>query len=101
MATKNPSSQKANPAKTTSQKGKNSEGFFSVLGMPQFAVLLAILSLTAFVFYPMLSNRFTDWDDKDYVTENALIVKMDATKVKEIFSKPVAYNYHPLTIVSL
>lgn len=54
--------------------------------------------LTAIVFYPMLQNSFTNWDDLFYVTENGLLRGPDW---KGIWTKPVVSNYHPLTIASL
>jgi tetratricopeptide (TPR) repeat protein len=49
----------------------------------------------------MLQNHFTSWDDPAYITKNAFICKLNAENVKYIFTKPIAINYHPLTLLSL
>ena len=59
--------------------------------------LLGILAITFIVFIPSLKNGFTNYDDQLYVTENALITTLSG----DIITKPVAGNYHPLTILSL
>ena len=60
--------------------------------------LLLILLITGVVFYPMLDNGFTNWDDEFYVLNNALLPGPDW---QGIFSQSVVGNYHPLTIISL
>jgi len=63
-------------------------------------VLAAVLLLTAFCFSPSLGNGFTNWDDDVYVINNPYLQNW-SSQVGEIFSKPIADNYHPLTIISL
>jgi hypothetical protein len=46
----------------------------------------------------MLKNRFTNWDDEYYVVNNAMLRGPDWNA---IFTRPVAANYHPLTMISL
>ncbi|MCS7037734.1 MAG: tetratricopeptide repeat protein [Saprospiraceae bacterium] len=60
--------------------------------------VLALMAFTGVLFWPMLSNQFTNWDDQFYVVENALLRGPDW---KGIFSQPVVSNYHPLTILTL
>jgi protein O-mannosyl-transferase len=60
--------------------------------------LLLILLITGVVFYPMLDNGFTNWDDEFYVLNNALLPGPDW---QGIFSQSVVGNYHPLTIITL
>src|SRR3954468_1754909 len=64
-------------------------------------IIAALVAFSFVVFLPMLSNEFTEWDDTDYVTKNLSIINMDAAKVQYIFTHPIAYNYHPLAIISL
>jgi hypothetical protein len=64
-----------------------------ISGLIFFAV-----SVTALCFLPMLQNSFTNWDDGLYVTSNKLLHGPDW---EGIFTKPIAQNYHPLTIISL
>src|SRR5690349_3330674 len=61
------------------------------------AVVLAIV--TYITFSPSLKNDFTNWDDPTYVTENPMVLS-DKTELKEIFSRPVSLNYHPLTMLT-
>ncbi len=60
--------------------------------------VLLLIGITAVCLYPMLKNGFTNWDDEQYVVENALLQGPDW---KGIFSQPVASNYHPLTVSTL
>ena len=60
-------------------------------------VLIAII-LAAAVFSPMLRNGFTNWDDWDYVVNNAKLHKPDW---KAIFTEPFVGNYHPLSMFTL
>ena len=46
----------------------------------------------------MFNNGFTNWDDDNYVLNNALL---RGPEWAGIFTKPVVSNYHPLTIISL
>ena len=59
-----------------------------------------IALVTYIVFSPSLKNGFTNWDDPAYVLENYLVVN-HSVPLKEIFTTPISYNYHPLTILSL
>jgi len=60
--------------------------------------LIGVLAITGLCLLPMLNNGFTNWDDDVYVTNN-LIIK--APDWKAIFTQPSAYNYHPLTMLTL
>jgi protein O-mannosyl-transferase len=62
--------------------------------------IAAITVITYFAFSPSLKDGITNWDDSDYVTNNALVVKNKLPLVK-IFETPVSDNYHPITILSL
>ncbi|MDP1623660.1 MAG: tetratricopeptide repeat protein [Bacteroidales bacterium] len=65
-------------------------------------ILLAIVVLVTFAIYtPVLHHQFTNWDDNDYVTENPYIRSLSPANLEYIFTKPIALNYHPLTILSL
>jgi len=64
-----------------------------------FAIwLFGVLAMTGLCILPMLGNGFTNWDDDVYVINN-LIIK--APDWKAIFTRPSAYNYHPLTMLTL
>jgi hypothetical protein len=60
-------------------------------------IFLAVC-ITAICLFPMLSNKFTNWDDEYYVVQNTLLRGPDWAG---IFSKPIVSNYHPLTIITL
>jgi hypothetical protein len=60
--------------------------------------LPGVLVITVICLFPMLNNGFTNWDDDVYVINN-LIIK--APDWKAIFTGPSAYNYHPLTMLTL
>jgi tetratricopeptide (TPR) repeat protein len=60
--------------------------------------LLGVLGITALCLIPMLNNGFTNWDDDVYVTSNSIIKAPDW---EAIFTGPSAYNYHPLTMLTL
>ena len=64
-------------------------------------VAAAITLFTYLIFSPSLKCDFAgEWDDKDYVTDNPLVVS-DHIPVKEIFHTPVSLNYHPITMLTL
>lgn len=62
-------------------------------------VLLIVLVLAA--FWESFDNDFVDWDDYTYVVDNDLVRNPQETTLKDVFSKTVSLNYHPLTILSL
>ena len=69
-------------------------------GLP-FIIAICIACITYIVFSPSLKCDFTgQWDDKEYVTENTMVVN-NHIPVKEIFHSPVSLNYHPLTMLTL
>src|SRR5258705_12796122 len=67
-------------------------------GKPIYPWLIPVLAITAFAFFPMLNNGFTNWDDELYVTQNPLVKGLDW---QGIFTHASASNYHPLTILTL
>ena len=54
----------------------------------------------AISFSPILQNELTNWDDSEYLTNNALITKLDGQTVRKIFTEPYFGNYQPLHILS-
>lgn len=65
---------------------------------PYFIWLFLLAGLTTVCFLPMLRNGFTNWDDEIYVLNNSLLRGPDW---KGIFFQTSAFNYHPLTILTL
>jgi hypothetical protein len=79
----------------THDSGRTTHGAF----FPGAVFLLWVLIL--FTYSTSFDNEFVDWDDYTYVVENDLVRNPHATTLKDVFSKPVSLNYHPLTILSL
>lgn len=65
-----------------------------------FLFLSGVLLFTAIVFSPVLSNRFVNWDDPDYLTENYLVSNLSGHQLKLIFSSLTGGHYVPLTVLS-
>lgn len=63
--------------------------------------LTGIILLSLAAYWTSLGNGFTNWDDPFYVTENAYIGSLKGENLKQIFTKEVALNYHPITMLSL
>lgn len=69
-------------------------------------VAAAIIALVTLICYlPALNpnKEFTNWDDPLYVTRQTMITSLSSDSVAQMFSvdRPVASNYHPLTMLSL
>ncbi|MFK7903896.1 MAG: tetratricopeptide repeat protein [Chitinophagales bacterium] len=62
---------------------------------------LGVVAFTLMVFLPSLQNDFVNWDDPDYILENDYIQEISKENIVHIATRPVAYNYHPLTMYSL
>jgi len=62
---------------------------------------LVVMLVTLVVYIPSINNDFTNWDDPTYVTENSIIRDLKTDNLKEIFTKPISLNYHPLTMLTL
>ena len=82
------------PAKKKNQQNTGAPSF------TKWIWLTAILILTYISFAPSMQNEWTNWDDPVYVLENQLITNPN-TPTKDIISKPVSLNYHPLTMMTL
>jgi protein O-mannosyl-transferase len=63
--------------------------------------LLLVSFFTLYIFYPSINNDFTNWDDPVYVTQDTMIFDLKSENLKQIFEKPISFNYHPLTMLSL
>ncbi len=78
-------------------------------GFVSFLPIIAVILITFLIFLPTRNYEFTNWDDQSYVTENPYIMSMDGNHIKTLFLSGVhpdypdgiAYNYHPLTMLSL
>jgi len=69
----------------------------------KFKIIISIwliLIITFVAFFPSLKNEFTNWDDNEYVTENADIQNLSGRNIKKIFSSFYTGIYCPLTVLS-
>ncbi len=65
---------------------------------------LVLILITFAVYFKSLDNKFTNWDDEGYVTQNPDIRTLHADSVsysiKNIFTSYKMGNYHPITMLS-
>ncbi len=75
-------------------------GLSALLNRPVvLSVLLAVATLA--LYYPVHGHPFTDYDDRDYVTENPQVQSgVSWSTVKWAFTTGTAANWHPLTWLS-
>ena len=62
-----------------------------------FLPLSCIIVISFLAYLPVLKNGFVNWDDESYILDNPIL---PAFNLKEIFSKYVEGNYHPLTMLA-
>ena len=63
---------------------------------------LFLLVATLATYWPVLGNRFVDFDDPLYVTENPMLQQgLNLDTVRWAFVSKHAYNWHPVTWLSL
>ncbi len=58
----------------------------------------AALVLTLLAYLPAFFNGFVNWDDPYYLKDNKIVKTFN---LGDIFTEPVAGNYHPLTMLTL
>lgn len=63
------------------------------------AGLVAAL-VTLLLYLLTLNNGFVNWDDNLYVFENRILLSPSLWTIKWFFTAVVAYNWHPLTLLS-
>ncbi len=61
-------------------------------------LLLSVLLLTFFVFFPTLSNDFVNWDDDVNLLNNPNLSTFNWASIKSIFTSTIVGNYNPLPI---
>ncbi len=64
-------------------------------------LVATLMMLTWFLYKPSLNNNFSNFDDPEYVLENAHVKQLGAENTKYFFTHETAANYHPLTMLSL
>jgi tetratricopeptide (TPR) repeat protein len=66
------------------------------------AIIVAMIAITFIIYTPALKNTLTGWDDKNYITIDKDIQKLDAAHIAKIFDLKSSYvgTYLPLTMLS-
>jgi hypothetical protein len=64
------------------------------------AILLLLLVANVILYYRTVGIGFLSVDDPDYVQNNPYIEKLDAAKLRFIFTRPYAANYAPANLLS-
>ena len=80
-------------------KKMKEQGF--IMKNKELLLLVIVIIVTIFIYYPALHHKFTNWDDLDYVTDNLYVKSLTPANLDYMFTKPMAVNYHPLTMLSL
>lgn len=72
--------------------------------MSKKIVLPILILITLVVYFKSLNNKFTNWDDDFYVTENQDIRTLNGDSIaytlQNTFKTYVVGNYHPLTMLT-
>ena len=63
-------------------------------------VVLLVLVLLLLVYGPSLQNRFTEFDDTGFITDNHLVTDRWPKSLVDAFTSTSGYLYMPLTLVS-
>lgn len=64
------------------------------------SALFLLAGLTLTLYFPARNFEFTNWDDGMYITQNFLIQKVTADRIRKIFTSLIFANYHPVTLLS-
>jgi tetratricopeptide (TPR) repeat protein len=86
------------PSKPVVKKAKD-PGF--IMKYKEMLLLAVVIVVTTVIYFPALHHKFTNWDDIDYITNNLVIKNLTPANLEYIFTKPLAANYHPFTMLSL
>lgn len=80
-----------------------SDTFFSqkARGWHLIPAAFIVSLLVILTFQSVFQNQFVDWDDYTYVVNNSLVREPGDDYLKELFTTPVASNFHPVTVLSL
>ena len=87
-----------NPKPKAKSSKKEPQGFNTWL---PWAVAALLLIITFAVYKPSLNNKFTNWDDNVYVLDNKPMQQPGTLNAWYFFTHQSAFNYHPLTMLSL
>ena len=65
-----------------------------------WACALLLVLAVAFFYLPVLKNDFVNWDDKDTITDNLQIRRLDGNSLRWMFTTFATGNWMPLTWLS-
>ena len=98
---------KANQSSNISNLAKRDVSVNEAISSPKentkiwFWICIAVLSVSVIIaFSGGFDNKFVDWDDNAYVTENKMVLKPNGNWGKA-WNTHIAANYHPVTMTSL
>lgn len=78
-----------------------SDSLFPGTWRPRLVIVLALVVMILAVFLPVLHHEFVEFDDPDYVTNNAHVLSgLTWESITWAFTTPHASNWHPLTWMS-
>ena len=60
----------------------------------------AVVAITFFAFFPMLQNRWTNWDDDRHILKNDSVRSLDFAHLRGMFTQNVNKVFIPLTVLS-
>ena len=94
----NPAKHKTNPKITARPTAKKKDTLS--IWLP-WILAATLMMLTWYLYKPSLNNNFSNFDDPEYVLENAHVKQLGAENTRYFFTHETAANYHPLTMLSL
>src|ERR1051325_9990647 len=89
------------------KKGRNSFEFTTLGKHPyrfskqHYLFLFACIAITIVCYIPSFTNDWTNWDDNEYVYQNALTKNLSFSALPKFFTTFEIGNYHPLAMLSL
>lgn len=98
-APKSPINTAGNKGATTKVSTSDSPASTSKLSNWLWIALFAALIFAAYNL--ALDNKFVDWDDPTYVTENPYLKPANSANLNALLRSVVSLNYHPLTMATL
>lgn len=90
---------KGKQTKPSENKKKKNTPVKSISGRYRTFFLAGALMFTVLLFSDSITFHFTNWDDMDYVLNNALIRDLSPIGIYKIFTTPVLGMYNPIPFV--
>lgn len=64
-------------------------------------IVIFLFTATFLCYAQALNHTFLEWDDQTYVTINDMVLSPSLSNFQKCFTRSVALNYHPITMLSL